>query len=410
MLERDTGSVRFRFDGDVRAAQDVAGFARTQLGILKNLMSFGKLQQLSRQIMLEDGTVIYCQSVFGQDTIAITAPIAATTQQPKQTPPTGTRVVSKGSVFAGRASFDGVEAAFRWHDNVAEVLQASGIYSSANCVSDDGTIFAGAVQLSTTYSGAIWADGEVTVLPGIGATSSFVNDISGDGLTVVGSAGVAPYSAVKWTNNELSVLAPLAGASGAQAYGVSEDGAVIVGLSRYATYDMPVIWTDGVPAALPLLHLDDTGGQANAVSNDGTVIVGLVERGVFPERQEFLVMWVNGNIQEVSVSVGSSPYLYEVSSSDKNGIVVVGTTIVSGRTKPFCWRNGVVELLSIPGDSGAAVCVSADGSTIGGETHNSAEGILTPTYWQNAQRVCMTDTVGQIFGASDPVGYKMVSE
>lgn len=71
---REIGSVRFRFMGDQHAAQGYTGIARTQLGILKNLMSFNKLQQLSRTVTLADGTSIFVQSVFGQDTVRINVP------------------------------------------------------------------------------------------------------------------------------------------------------------------------------------------------------------------------------------------------------------------------------------------------------------------------------------------------
>ncbi len=70
---REDGPVRFRFEGAAEAAQGYIGQARTLLGILKNQMRLGGLQQLSREITLSDGTRLFCQSVFGQDTIRITA-------------------------------------------------------------------------------------------------------------------------------------------------------------------------------------------------------------------------------------------------------------------------------------------------------------------------------------------------
>lgn len=72
MAARDTGDVRIRLNGDRTAAQQYIGVARTQLGILKELMGFNNLPQLSRTVRLGNGTVIHCQSVFGQETITIT--------------------------------------------------------------------------------------------------------------------------------------------------------------------------------------------------------------------------------------------------------------------------------------------------------------------------------------------------
>jgi hypothetical protein len=78
---RETGPVRKRFDGDIEAAKDVTGFARTQLGLLKQQMELNNLQQLVRSFVLADGTTLTVQSIFGQDAIHIEAPtttVAAT--------------------------------------------------------------------------------------------------------------------------------------------------------------------------------------------------------------------------------------------------------------------------------------------------------------------------------------------
>lgn len=73
MVGRSTNPViRKSLSGD--AATPYLGIARTQLGILKNLMSFQELKQLSRTVELSDGTRIFVQSIFGQDTIRIDMP------------------------------------------------------------------------------------------------------------------------------------------------------------------------------------------------------------------------------------------------------------------------------------------------------------------------------------------------
>lgn len=68
---RETGVVRTRLGGDVEAAKTLVGVARTQLGIMKNIMALGGLQQLSRKIEFADGTVMILQSIFGQDAVSI---------------------------------------------------------------------------------------------------------------------------------------------------------------------------------------------------------------------------------------------------------------------------------------------------------------------------------------------------
>jgi hypothetical protein len=74
---REFGPVRFLLGNsreEAEAAKPYMGIARTQLGITKNLMNLGGLQQYARVITLPDGTVIRCQSVMGQDFVAITPP------------------------------------------------------------------------------------------------------------------------------------------------------------------------------------------------------------------------------------------------------------------------------------------------------------------------------------------------
>lgn len=75
---REFGEIRLQFAGDKKAAQGYIGVARTQLGILKNLMSFSQLKQLSRTVTLDDGTQIKVSSVFGQDAVTINVPPVTT--------------------------------------------------------------------------------------------------------------------------------------------------------------------------------------------------------------------------------------------------------------------------------------------------------------------------------------------
>lgn len=74
MAGREIGPIRQRVGGDTLQAKAYTNIARTQLGILKNLMSFNDLKQLSRTIYLGDGTRIHVSSVFGQDSIRVYVP------------------------------------------------------------------------------------------------------------------------------------------------------------------------------------------------------------------------------------------------------------------------------------------------------------------------------------------------
>lgn len=71
---RETGIIRKAYGGDTDSAQMYVSMARTQLGILKNLMSFQNLQQLSRTVTLANGVVVSVRSIFGQDAVDIYVP------------------------------------------------------------------------------------------------------------------------------------------------------------------------------------------------------------------------------------------------------------------------------------------------------------------------------------------------
>lgn len=68
---REIGPVRKGLNGDTETAAAQLGIARTQLGILKNLMKLGGLKVGSRTVRLADGTTIQVMSFNGQDFINI---------------------------------------------------------------------------------------------------------------------------------------------------------------------------------------------------------------------------------------------------------------------------------------------------------------------------------------------------
>lgn len=68
-------SLSIKYYGDRVKAQSLIGLAKTQLLILKNAMSFQNLDQGRREVNLDDGSVIVCQSVFGINTINMFTPI-----------------------------------------------------------------------------------------------------------------------------------------------------------------------------------------------------------------------------------------------------------------------------------------------------------------------------------------------
>ena len=67
-------SIRYITTGNEFEARGLLGEGRHQLSILKNDMTFQKLQQLQRIVRFDNGTVIKCLSCFGQDVVNIYVP------------------------------------------------------------------------------------------------------------------------------------------------------------------------------------------------------------------------------------------------------------------------------------------------------------------------------------------------
>ena len=176
---------------------------------------------------------------------------------------------------------------FRWTAATGMVdLGVPTGYAGANAgsASADGTASAvTAVSASPTYRAMRWTAGsgfQALSMPA-GAGSSFSQAMSADGGTVVGNYNTGGGGqAFRWTAAGGTVALsgqPAAFSSNNAAYGVSADGAVVVGQSQADSTQLrvPFRWSavDGFQT-LDLLP-GAINGLANAVSADGGVVVGL---------------------------------------------------------------------------------------------------------------------------------------
>lgn len=73
--------VRIKLEGDREAAAKLVPFAFHQRKILHELMGFQDLPQVTRTVTLEDGSIVICQSVYGDDTIRVYAPPVAVAEE-----------------------------------------------------------------------------------------------------------------------------------------------------------------------------------------------------------------------------------------------------------------------------------------------------------------------------------------
>lgn len=78
---RETGPVRKGLSGDPETAAAQLGIARTQLGILKNMMQIAGIAVGTRTIRLTDGTVMRVSSYNGQDFLDIETPVLVAVPQ-----------------------------------------------------------------------------------------------------------------------------------------------------------------------------------------------------------------------------------------------------------------------------------------------------------------------------------------
>jgi probable HAF family extracellular repeat protein len=270
--------------------------------------------------------------------------------------------------------------------------------SYAQGVSADGSVVVGWGSYTTysygdyyTYRNAFrWtAAGGMQNLGTMGGNQSEAYGVSANGAVVVGRAQNAnqQWRAFRWSasSGRMVDLGTLPGGSYSAAYGVSANGYVVVGMSSYydnvtrGQYERAFRWTvdDGMQHLGTLPRWENS--TAYAVSADGAVVVGWAYN--YSSRQlRRAFRWQNGVMQDLGHLGGSYSAAYGVSA---NGAVVVGESLnAAGQWQAFRWQNGVMQALGtlLGGSSSAAYAVSADGSVVVGWAENAA-GLERAVRW-----------------------------
>jgi len=243
------------------------------------------------------GSVIagYGTSATGSEATTWTGPLYA--------PPTsigtlgGTNPVSSangvsadGVTVVGRTTTSAGTEAFRWTSGGGMVslgdFPTGGTQSTANAISDDGSVIVGAgLHFGPVGEAFRWTQGSGLVglgdLPG-GTADSLALGVSGDGNTVVGeSNSTNGIQAFVWTvGSGMQPLGDLGdGVFESRARDASADGSMIVGHGTAADGSHAVIWSNGnlfdlnliAAAVLPAgWQLEDAFG----ISSNGLAIVG----------------------------------------------------------------------------------------------------------------------------------------
>jgi len=264
-------------------------------------------------------------------------------------------------------------------------------------VSADGSTIVSTVADSTgIFSAARWTDQSAgwQALGGLpdqnspdGVQISTGWGVSGDGAAVVGLGWHTNYSAeaFQWTESAgmVGLGQPLASRRSSRASAISADASTVVGFYEDPSHGnrRPVRWVNG---GAPDLFLGaDMPGEALAANTDGSVIVGaasLTGQG----SHAFLYSDATG-VQDLGI-IGDDPFGF--SQSVANGVsennTVVGWVgdIFYGSPQGFVWTpdDGMVFVKEYLASHGVTVpdewylygvtAISADGKTIGGQAIN----------------------------------------
>ena len=261
--------------------------------------------------------------------------------------------------------------------------------SSASSVNFDGSLIAGTSSFrifpwgvgssSVDGQGAfLWspATGIESLAPMEGGPESFSTAISHNGSVVVGGNGTA----FRWTRSGgMQNLGILPGGTGSYATGVNSDGTVIGGVSFLSGGgERGFVWTAmgglqalSTPSSLSPVHLQNWDySRAYGVSANGAVLVGMV----YSSSDEIqAVRWTgSGDVQEIITPRGGS-----ARAANFDGSVVVGASLSSNDVEAgFIWTEsgGLQDLGFLAGgNTSLASSVSGDGSLVVGSS-NSSEG------------------------------------
>jgi probable HAF family extracellular repeat protein len=214
----------------------------------------------------------------------------------------------------------------------------------------------------------------LTWLGTLGGSEIYAFGVSADGAVVVGWARNAAgrSRAFRWTAaggmQDLGTL----GGYWSEAYGVSADGTVVVGWAENAAGQRRAFrWT----ASGGMQDLGTLGGrysEAYGVSADGAVVVGRANYDARFSGSYHAFRWTaSGGMQDLGTLGGYWSEAYGVSA---DGSVVVGWAFnAAAHERAFRWQNGVMQHLgTLGGPFSYAYGVSADGTVVVGGAWNAA--------------------------------------
>ena len=248
-------------------------------------------------------------------------------------------------------------------------LAGGEIHSHGYALSADGSVAVGISVSSAGPEAFRWTvDGGMVGLgdlPGGGVNSAALG-VSAQGDVIVGLGSTPGEHSFRWTADGGMVdIAP----SGA-AWGLSDDGSVVVGISGSQAYR----WTESTgPIGLGDLPGGTFFSLAFDVSNDGDTVVG---RSTSASGVEAFRWTAETGMMAGLGDLPGGGFSSQARGVSADGSVIVGYGESASGQEAFRWtaEDGMVSLT--PGTFGVAIDVSADGSVIVGGGGNQAGGVF----------------------------------
>lgn len=259
-----------------------------------------------------------------------------------------TGISADGTAVSGFGLFNGELQMFRWTTSGGLTPLGPG---AAFDISRDGSVLVGSRFNGSVTRAVRWSSStgivELGQLPGNnppGSLFSEAYDVSADGSVIVGISDVnpspgPPYRGFRWTASTGMVgLGDLpGGAAFSQAFAVSADGQVAVGSSEGSTGTRAVRWlgTNPVPLDMGLPPGRSGFTEAKHVSGDGAVVVGVWGNGV--ENEAF--RWTAAGGYELLGDLPGGLLDSVATATNRDGSVIVGMGNPGAAVpdEPFYW-------------------------------------------------------------------------
>lgn len=231
----------------------------------------------------------------------------------------GIGISKDGQVLVGFGNSAAGQESAMWHASPSNPMATLGdlaggpVLSAAHATSADGSVIVGFGSTADGHRAYRWTPATGLVSLGdLGGSFSRADGVSPDGAVVVGRTRFASGDEVafRWTQSGgMLSLGDLAGGDVySAAYAVSADGSTVVGQATTANGLQPFRWTaaTGMVGLGTFLPAGATDGCATAITPDGAVIVGYCSSGSGPKA--FVWDEVHGlqSLEELLVQQGSN--------------------------------------------------------------------------------------------------------